>query len=362
MSSIAVIGSGFSGISVCYHLIKKGITPVLFDAGLPQKASSVPLGLINPATGQKALPAWNYEHGLEASFKLLSEFQSYTHHPIFDKNGVIRPAMNESMADSFNKNADLFDGSVQFLSSDVFKKEFPAVFSDFGGLVINNAGTVSGSKLFQAFTTFSRKHQIETIHENVERIIYSKAEITVSTPNQQYHFDKVVICTGSVLPGINDLDIRSLVHPVKGQLTRLNVSSFENLPQQSISGLGYLARLNEEFVFGSTFEHHFTHLSPTEDGAQRLQEQLSRLIPFAKYQFSFGRQWVGVRASTPDRKPLLGSFNEFPNLHFYLGNGSKGMLWSVMLGEYVVNQLLNESEIPTEVDIKRFAKKLNLLS
>lgn len=357
MNKIAVIGAGFSGISVCYHLLQHGIIPIVFDAGLPEKASSVPLGLINPATGQKALPAWNYDEALQVSFSFLEDLQNFSNQPIYKQNGVIRPAMNESMAEAFQKNSTLFNGDVTFLNTNEFAREYPSVFSEFGGLVIHRAGTVSGSKIHQAFTAFARHHQIDILHEKVEFIENQSHAVKVKTNQKNYLFDVVFICTGSVLPVIQSLSINSLIHPVKGQLSRLKLINSITLPETSISGLGYLARLDNEFVFGSTFEHHFEHLNPTEGGAHRLQEQLEKLIPNAKNLFVLGRQWVGVRASTPDRKPLLGSFDEHQNIYFYLGNGSKGMLWSVLLGKMLVEQFQQKNSIPNEVDIRRFAHK-----
>ncbi len=314
--------------------------------------------MINPATGQKALPVWKYEEALQANFSFLEELQSFTNQAIYKQNGVIRPAMNESMAESFQKNSTLFNGDVTFLNTNEFSQEYPSVFSEFGGLVIHRAGTVSGSKIHQAFSAFARHHQIDIVHEKIESIENQTNSVTLKTIQKNYLFDAVCICTGSVLPVIQSLSIDSLIHPVKGQLSRLKPIHSITLPETSISGLGYLARLDHEFVFGSTFEHHFKHLNPTEDGAYRLQEQLDKLIPNAKNLFVLGRQWVGVRASTPDRKPLLGSFDEHPNIYFYLGNGSKGMLWSVLLGKMLVEQCLQKNSIPNEVDIRRFAHKI----
>jgi glycine/D-amino acid oxidase-like deaminating enzyme len=359
MNRIAVIGAGFSGISVCYHLIKNGIIPVVFDAGLPEKASSVPLGLINPATGQKALPAWHYQQGLQASFQFLEELQTFSKAMLFAKNGVVRPAMTLSMSESFKKNAELFNTDVVFLDSDSFAREFPSVFSSYGGLVITNAGTVSGSTIHQAFSSYARHHHIEIHHEKIESISATNQHCLIQTNEKCLEFDSVVVCTGSVIPLIHHIDIHALIHPVKGQLTRLQVLDPKRLPAQSISGLGYLARLKDDFVFGSTFEHHFNHLSPTEEGAKRLQEQLNKLIPKASDFIKFTRQWIGVRASTPDRKPLIGTFDAYPTLSFYLGNGSKGMLWSLYLGDLVVKQILQNHPIESEVDIRRFNSKVN---
>jgi glycine/D-amino acid oxidase-like deaminating enzyme len=67
---------------------------------------------------------------------------------------------------------------------------------------------------------------------------------------------------------------------------------------------------------------------------------------------------MGVRASTFDRMPMVGSLEGHPNLYYYFGNGSKGMIWSSLLGKLLARNIVKNEALPKEVAIQRFAKRV----
>ena len=64
-------------------------------------------------------------------------------------------------------------------------------------------------------------------------------------------------------------------------------------------------------------------------------------------------QWAGVRASTPNKKPILGAHPEIENMFVFAGLGSKGLLYSVYLGKALSDYILHGSAIPKEVSVNR---------
>lgn len=358
MNTIAVIGSGFSGISVCYSLIKQGFKPVLINVDSPQKASNVPIGILNPATGRRALPAWHYADGLHLSFSFLAELQEYSKQAIFKKTGIFRTAMNEEMAAAYQRaELSYSETNVRWLDPKSLQKLHPYFFNELGGLWIEEAGTFSGELICSSFELFLKTHQIETLHETVISIKNRAEHVEVVTTNKNLQFGKVILCSGAVLPAVDGLKMTSLVVPVKGELIRGKLH--KKLPFDfSLVGFGHLSELNNQVVFGSTYEHTFDDISPTEAGKEALIDQLSTTFPDWQNYMSIDSQWSGLRASTPDRMPFIGNFDFDRNIYFYIGNGSKGMIWSFLLGSMLVDSLINKSEIPKNISIKRFEKRV----
>lgn len=358
MKTIAVIGSGFSGISVCYSLIKQGFKPVLINVDSPQKASNVPIGILNPATGRRALPAWHYADGLHLSFSFLEELQEYTKQILFKKTGIIRTAMNEEMASAYQKAEHSYaDTHVKWLDSNELQNLNSNLYTEFGGLWIEDAATFSGEILCKSFDLYLKAHQIETRNENVLSLKNKASHVEVTLQNDILTFDKVVLCGGAVLPIVDGLNFSKLIVPVKGELLR--GKQIQKLPFDfSLVGFGHLSELNNEVVFGSTYEHDFDEIIPTEAGKKTLIDQLSATFPEWKKYINFTSQWSGLRASTPDRMPFIGNFDFDRNIYFYIGNGSKGMIWSFLLGSMLVDSMINGTEILKPINVKRFEKRV----
>ena len=62
---------------------------------------------------------------------------------------------------------------------------------------------------------------------------------------------------------------------------------------------------------------------------------------------------VGVRPTTADRKPLLGSFPKANNLVFLNGLGARGIMTAPSMANVLVDHLEENTPLPSEVDINR---------
>jgi len=73
-------------------------------------------------------------------------------------------------------------------------------------------------------------------------------------------------------------------------------------------------------------------------------------------------QWAGVRASTPDKMPIIGPHKTVKNLYLLAGLGSKGLLYSAYLADMLIQNITGSSKesesgiIAEEVHIKRYYK------
>ena len=93
---------------------------------------------------------------------------------------------------------------------------------------------------------------------------------------------------------------------------------------------------------------------PTAEGKQELIEKLNELITC---DYEVIEHLAGVRPTVKDRRPLVGTHNQYRNIHLLNGLGTRG----VMLGPFLAKSLLEhlEENIPLdkEIDIERYYKK-----
>ena len=108
-------------------------------------------------------------------------------------------------------------------------------------------------------------------------------------------------------------------------------------------------------ILGSTYEHSFDNENPDEQGEKYIIERLSKVFPLFSDSITVLNNWAGVRASTPDRKPFLGSNSTIDNCFVFAGLGSKGLLYSSMGAKILVDHILDKIAIPAEISLNRFA-------
>ncbi len=131
------------------------------------------------------------------------------------------------------------------------------------------------------------------------------------------------------------------------------------LPKVPISGKGSMAahipfqhnnRTGNIWISGSTFNRDNTDTKPNDSDLSKLLENLRILCPkIAQYlQPNWNTQklqsWAGIRATLPDRLPIVGQLNvkEDNGLYACSGMGARGLTMAILCGEQLAGQLNNE--------------------
>ena len=148
----AVIGAGFGGLALCWHLLTKGIAVDLYDQrGLGAGASGVATGLLHPYAGEDVKRSWRATLALTEARDLLAVSQSFSKEPVADFSGLIRQTTTDQ-AKTMLKHISTHE-DVEFLSENVFLiKSGITVFS---GLYLEG--------LYQACLSKSMKMKIQKV-------------------------------------------------------------------------------------------------------------------------------------------------------------------------------------------------------
>jgi len=141
-----------------------------------------------------------------------------------------------------------------------------------------------------------------------------------------------------------------LVIPNKGEYLIIKAPALKSV--EILKGVQFIIPLGEDFykvgaTFGrNDFSHHITKKARTA-----ITEKLKDML---HCDFDVMDQITGVRPTTKDRKPLLGAFPERPNLIFFSGLGTRGIMGAPWLSDILCRWILDGGEIPAEIDINRF--------
>ena len=108
---------------------------------------------------------------------------------------------------------------------------------------------------------------------------------------------------------------------------------------------------NNIYKVGATYNWKDKTDTPTEEAKEELLKKLQSLLD---HPFELIGHQAGVRPTTKDRRPIIGTHPKHQNLHVFNGLGTKG----VMIAPYFVDQfcdfLEGKSQLDKEVDLNRF--------
>lgn len=357
---VCILGAGLAGMHTAIELQEAGFTICVIDPkSIAGGASGTPVGLANPATGRFANRSWEAEESLDLLTARLEQISEYTGTEFYRKSGVLRPALSEKIAARMRENVAKNDWSpadmVEWKSSAEIEAMHPGLTSVEGGVWVPVGLTVAIPDYLRAIHSFLTDHGI-TFMLGKEYSIQKRSEYWEFRFEYQdlITADKMVVCAGVYS---NNVEITKHLpfHAVKGQTAILRSSTALDF-EHAVSAQGYFSKISpDEFILGSTYEHKFEHKEPDEQGMDYMFSRFKNVHPALAESAEVLTQWAGIRASTPDRKPVIGALNEQKDAFVFAGLGSKGLLYSAFGARLLKEHILLNTEIPEPVDVNRFS-------
>jgi glycine/D-amino acid oxidase-like deaminating enzyme len=274
---VAIVGAGYAGLAVAWHLLQKNVDVTVFDGG--EGASHVSTGLLHPCPGKKATPTWRSDEGMQAALELLEVASA--ERPVFVRNGILRIA-----------------------ATDEQKKEF-------GGetLWIPEGITVYSKLYLEGLKIACKKAKFE------KRWVQNLQELD--------EYDAIVLTTGAETLQLIDL-------PVKRTIGQCLICKWEKPLSMSLLSAGHITPTEdpELCLVGSTYEHTE---KPDPQKALELLEKAALFYPPAK-DFKVVEIRSGVRiAPKIGYKPIVAKVN--PKTWVFTGLGSRGLIYHALLAK-----------------------------
>ena len=142
------------------------------------------------------------------------------------------------------------------------------------------------------------------------------------------------------------------LHTVRGQITQLPPGSLPEI-RRVIAREGYVAPGAQPLV-GATYEHDDDDTAPRTASDLANLARLEAILPGAGSRFTAdevsGR--ASLRATLPDRLPIVGAVGGQPGLFVAAGYASRGVVWAGLLGEALAD-LITQQPLPLEAELMR---------
>lgn len=317
-TDVWIRGGGVAGLTAAWHCRKAGLQVVVTDTGtIGSGASGVWWALMNPATGVQPAPVAGIRQAM-VGFELMRN-ELGLDGVGWIKSGIWRPALDKALEKGFAKAAAHPDWPAGWLRMDR-----PMHGLAGNGLLRVVAGYAIDMRRWLSAVAARLGEMGVDIRENVP------SHHTVAAT---YRVD----CVGTEL--LHDPTWAHLrLHPIKGQLREVLVSGIRG-QYPALSGRGYAIQTDSDrWVIGSTYEHDFTDAKPDVAYDAYLIDRFKGLFPQPISVTVVGR-WAGVRIGSHNRQPILARHPDDASRWAITGMGSKGLVYSQILGQDLANRL-----------------------
>lgn len=344
MKDYLIIGCGLAGISFAETLYNEGKSFTVI-ADRSQNSSLVAAGIYNPVVVKRlSMPANAGEH-MAFIKPFYAEIESrlgvkFDHRvPLYRKFASIEEQNDWFMA------ADKPHLS-EFLSPAVVHTKYPCLLAPFGFGEVLHTGYVDTPVLVDSY----KKFLLENGWLLEESFDYSQLVISNdSIAYKQLQAKHIVFAEGYGIhanPYFSQLPLAG----TKGELLLIKAPELK-LDVAVNAGIFILPVGSDYYKVGATYEWMDKTNIPTEAARTELLQKLDKIITCP---YEVMEHYAGIRPTTRDRKPLIGTHPEYKNLHLLNGLGTRGVMLGPPMARQLYDAIENGVALERAVDLRRF--------
>jgi glycine/D-amino acid oxidase-like deaminating enzyme len=316
-----IVGFGLAGAALALELRKRRRSVMIFDEPYEHQASRVAAGLFNPVTGKLMTKTWNADVLFPYLHDFYTDAEKVTGAKFFYPMPICIPFLSiEEQNNWMLKNTA--EGEVYSNS-----RYGDFINDKFGGIILKSSGYLDTLKYLEAVS------KLFTIEKNFDY--------------NSHRSEVVIFCEGtrvSTNPYFDWVPVRQL----KGETATIRLD--KTPPCIFNRGVYVVPAGDNMWRAGATYSHDATE-GVSETGKKELREKLDTLLtmPYTIYHHSWG-----IRPTTPDRRPILGSHPEHKNMVIFNGMGTKGVSLAPWSSGILSDYLLEGRQIKNDINISRF--------
>lgn len=342
-----IVGQGLAGSALALQLLRRGRRLLVIDEAEKNRSSLQAAGLFNPITGRQMVKTWMADTLFPYLQKFYQEAEQISERRFFFPMPIYRPfASTEEQNEWMGKSAD-FSWSDYVEQVVTRSGRIEGVRDPFGGLLLKNAGYINTRVYIEAVRNLVRNTGVvmDTLFE--DHLVEEEADFV---RYGEFRARRIVLCQGErnhESRWFKKIPIR----PLKGETLTLKSS----LEGNRIINRGVYVVPGErsgEFRVGATYLPNDRSAGVSPVGRRDLEGKVSALLSLP---FTVEDADWGIRPTTPDRRPILGSLHgSGGRVVIFNGMGTKGVSLAPYFSEVLVSWLENGLPIDQNVDVNRY--------
>ena len=344
MLDTIIVGFGIAGLNYADQLRKQN-KDFCVIAPEDKSASHVAAGIINPTVLKRYNPVWNSEEFLEHALQSYNEIQKLLSDQVLYSKPIYR-ILNSILEQNQWSVAASKPLLEKYLTADLISSDaLTNIQSPSGYGEVHCSARVATEKLIEIY-----REEIIKEFIIIDKIDYQELNIEEnSVLYKNIKAKKIIFCEG--FHSVNNPLFNYLpLIGSKGEI--LFIESNELNEEVIIKGPIFIVPLGKNYFWvGATFNRTDKTSNISEEGRNWLIKKLQQNL-LADYKIIDHK--AQVRATVTDRRPLLGRHPKHQNAYILNGLGTRGVMMSPLLSQWLYEYIEGNFKLPPEVDIKRF--------
>ena len=337
-----IVGQGIAGTTLAHKLCENGNSVHLIDNKHESSSSLVAAGVIHPMAFKRVILSWKADSLIPVAKSYYDMFEAKFKTKVFHEHDMTR--VFSSIEEQNNWQGRMADAPMKdIIGDEEFSLNFP-----FGSGKVNMAGRLDVALYLSRSKEFFKEKDI--ISE--EQFDYNQLMVSDGGVNyKEIEAENIIFCEGFKInqnPYFNYIPLS----PTRGEILIIKT---KELPDCILSqGCFVMPIGNDKYVLGATYDRENINQEITKLGKEQLIEKLKNIGDF---NFEIIEHRAGVRPTTHDRRPILGSHPKHSNMYIFNGLGSKGVMLAPHFAEELVEHITKGLQLNEEVSVSRFSKK-----
>jgi glycine oxidase len=347
MIDYLIIGSGLAGISFAEIALHNDKSIFVLDNN-SQNSSKIAGGLYNPVILKRFSEVWQAQEQLA----IMNEFYTFLEEKLNCKVDFKSPILRKFF--SVEEQNNWFAASdkialAPFLSTQLISKKYVGIDSPYGYGEVLQTGYVDTALLLNKYREYLK-------HNNLfqeEAFDYDALKIeSDSIHYKNIQAKHIIFAEGFGMhanPYFNQLPLDG----TKGELFIIKAPEL-NLDVIVNTSVFILPLGNDLFKVGATYNWKDKTDLPTEEGKTELVDRIKEII---SCDFEIIEHFAGVRPTVKDRRPLVGTHQNYESIHILNGLGTRGVMLGPAMAKALFENIENQVPLNKEIDINRFLPK-----
>ena len=341
-----IVGAGLAGISLAWHLRKKGHQLTMIDNG-KNKSSVIAAGMINPIVFRRMTKSWRVDEFIPYGYAFYKELENACGVNFFHSITIRRifSSLQERGFWEEKQNDPAFEQYLTTITPD--DEHFKGGHNPYGTGRVKSASYIET----QSFIESARNY----FSQNLTLLTESFDHGSLDPEQLNYKgitYDGVVFCEGFSAP-YNPLFSELPIQQTKGETITIHCPELKT--SESLNRKCFILPLgNDRYRIGATYVWNTPTDELTSEAKAELCEKFKVISDLA---FEIVDQKAGVRPTTPDRRPIIGAHSNYPKVFIFNGLGTKGYMSAPLLSKELCDHLTEGIPLSEEVAISRFKKR-----
>lgn len=339
-----IIGQGLAGSLLSWELMKRGASILVID-NQQENASQIAAGLINPITGMRLVINKGIDSLLPCAKQTYQELSRYFKQEFYIEKPMLRLLRTEKETNKFQQRTQQ-PAYLNYLETEL-KYPSDSIHAPLGSVQQKQTGYLLTQQLLSQLKKFFLQNQ----SYRATQLDYRELNLNHMISWQDICAKKIIFCEGYNAihnPWFNYLPFQL----AKGEI--LTLTTEKTLPSKILNfGHWFIPLNNNQFRTGATFDPINLNTQPTQAGKNTLLHSLSSVIP-SLANASISSHQANIRPTTLDKAPFIGQHPTHQQLYIFNGFGAKGSLQIPYYSQQLVQHLLQQSPIATDINCQRF--------